>query len=298
MAKRTGRLVLAVAILPAASAGLFAVRQASAGSTVASLYSGLVADRGVTSQSGVTYGPLARDRLDIYRPASGDRGGPIAMFIYGGSWRRGDRATYGFVGAALAARGITTVIADYRLYPEVKFPAFVEDAARAYAWVSAHLASGSGKRRPIVLIGHSAGAHTAAMLALDERYLAAAGVVERPAGLIGLAGPYAFDPTTFLITAAIFAPAAGRADDARPVAFVRRGAPPTLLMHGLLDATVQPYNSRELAGALEAAGNDVRKIEYAGIGHLGLVLAISRPLRWQAPVLEEMVAFLGAIAGS
>ena len=285
-------------MLLAASGGLLAARQALAGATVASLYSDLVADPGVTLESGIAYGPLARDRLDIYRPAAGDTGGPIAMFIYGGSWRRGDRATYGFVGAALAARGITTVIADYRLYPEVKFPAFVEDAARAYAWVSANLASGSGKRRPIVLIGHSAGAHIAAMLALNARYLAAAGVVEQPAGLIGLSGPYAFDPTTFLTTAAIFAPAAGRADDARPVAFVRRGAPPTLLMHGLLDATVQPYNTRELAGALQAAGTDVRKIEYAGIGHIGLVLAISRPLRWQAPVLKEMMAFIRSVAGS
>jgi acetyl esterase/lipase len=295
MARRTRRVVLVAAVLLAATGGLLAARQALASATVASLYSGLVADRGVAVESGVAYGPLARDRLDIYQPASGDRGGPIAMFIYGGGWRSGDRATYGFVGAALAARGITAVVADYRLYPNAKFPVFVEDAARAYAWVSASLAAGDGKTRPIVLIGHSAGAHIAAMLAFDERYLEAAGVVERPAGLIGLAGPYAFDPTTYPTTAEIFAPAAGRADDARPVAFVRQGAPRTLLMHGLEDETVQLYNTRELAGALRAVGTDVRKIEYAGIGHMGLVLAISRPLRWRAPVLGEMVAFVRAM---
>jgi acetyl esterase/lipase len=295
MAKRTRRMVLVVAVLLAATGGLLAARQALASATVASLYSGLVADRGVAVESGVAYGPLARDRLDIYRPASGDRGGPIAMFIYGGGWRSGDRATYGFVGAALAARGITAVIADYRLYPNVKFPVFVEDAARAYAWVSANLAAGDGKTRPIVLIGHSAGAYIAAMLAFDERYPAAAGGAERPAGLIGLAGPYAFDPTTYPTTAEIFATATS-ADAARPVALVRHGAPRTLLMHGLEDETVQLYNTRELAGALRAVGTDVRKIEYAGIGHMGLVLAISRPLRWRAPVLREVVAFVRATA--
>jgi acetyl esterase/lipase len=294
---RTRRLALVVAVVVAAAGGLLVVREALAGATVASLYNGLVADRGVAVETGVAYGPLARDRLDIYRPASGDKGGPIAMFIYGGGWRSGERATYGFVGAAFASRGITTVIADYRLFPEVKFPAFVEDAARAYAWVSANLASGAGKRRPIVLVGHSAGAYIAAMLALDERHLAAAGVTERPAGLIGLAGPYAFDPTTYPTTTEIFAPAAASADSARPAALARRGAPRTLLMHGLSDETVQLYNTRDLAAALQAVATDVRKIEYAGVGHMGLVLAISRPLRWRAPVLKEAVAFIRA-AGS
>ena len=288
MTTRKRWVLPAVAVLLAATGGLFAVRQALALSSVADLYNGLVADRGVMVERGVAFGALARDRLDIYRPAAGDRGGPIAMFIYGGGWRSGDRATYGFVGAALAARGITTVIADYRLFPEVKFPAFVEDAARAYAWVSTNLATGAAKRRPIVLIGHSAGAYIAAMLALDERYLSAVGIAERPAGLVGLAGPYAFDPTTFPTTAEIFKPA----DDARPVALVRPGAPRTLLMHGLTDETVQLYNTRELATALQAAGADVRKIEYAGIGHMALVLAISRPFRWRAPVLRELVEFV------
>ena len=140
MTTRKRWVLPAVAVLLAAIGILAAVRQALAFSSVAGLYSGLFADRGVTVESGVAYGPLARDRLDIYRPAAGDKGGPIAMFIYGGGWRSGDRATYGFVGAALAARGITTVIPDYRLFPEVKFPAFMEDAARAYAWISANLA--------------------------------------------------------------------------------------------------------------------------------------------------------------
>src|SRR4029453_19212032 len=96
-----------VAVLLAATGVLAAMRQALAVSSVAGLYSGLVADRGVMVESGVAFGPLARDRLDIYRPASGDKGGPIAMFIYGGGWRSGDRAAYGFVGAGLGRARLT-----------------------------------------------------------------------------------------------------------------------------------------------------------------------------------------------
>jgi acetyl esterase/lipase len=295
---RTTRTLPICALALIAAAGVFAVRTAEALPAVQSLYSRIVADRGVTVETGVAYGPLARHVLDIYRPAPGNgaEDGPVVVFIYGGGWRSGERATYGFVGAALAARGITTVIPDYRLYPEVKFPAFVDDAARAYAWVAAGLARSGGKRRPIFLVGHSAGAHTAALLALDARRLADAGVgsEDRPAGLIGLAGPYAFDPTTYPTTKEIFAPALG-SQDARPAAFAGAGAPPALLMHGLEDQTVQLSNMRTLGSALQSAGVPVRALELEGIGHTGLVLAISRPFRWRAPVLAEIEAFVRSV---
>jgi acetyl esterase/lipase len=299
MATRKRRVLLAIGLVAAATGALFAVRNALMLPAAAGLYSRLVAEGGASVQSGVTYGPHARNVLDVYQPAAGDQGGPIVLFIYGGGWRSGERATYGFVGAALASRGITTVVPDYRLFPEVKFPIFIEDAARAYAWTKANLASapGSSGKRPIIVAGHSAGAYIAAMLALDDRYLAAAGITDRPAGLIGLAGPYSFDPTTYPTTAEIFTTAA-RADDARSVAQVRQGAPRTLLMHGLKDKTVKLYNTRDLAAALQAGGTPVRKVEFPGIGHIDLLLAISRPLRWRAPVLKEMVKFIRAAAGA
>ena len=141
---RTRRTLLLCALALVAAGGAFAAGTAQAHPAVQSLYSRIVADRGVSVETGAAYGPLARQVLDIYRPANGkgdgDDDGPIAVFIYGGGWRSGERGTYGFVGAALAARGITTVIPDYRLYPDVMFPAFIEDAARAYAWTTANLA--------------------------------------------------------------------------------------------------------------------------------------------------------------
>ena len=297
---RTTGTLLACALALIAAAGAVAVRTAEALPAVQSLFSRIVADRGVTVEAGVAYGPLARHVLDIYRPANGKGDDePIVVFIYGGGWRSGERATYGFVGAALAARGITTVIPDYRLYPEAMFPAFVEDAARAYAWAAARLTRDDGKRRAIVLAGHSAGAHTAALLALDGRRLAEAGVgiENRPAGLIGLAGPYAFDPTTYPTTKEIFAPALG-SQDARPAAFAGAGAPPALLMHGLEDDTVKLSNMRTLGAVLQSAGVPVRALELEGIGHTGLVLAISRPFRWRAPVLAEIEAFVRSVKAS
>jgi acetyl esterase/lipase len=289
-------LQLLVILLLVAIVGLFAARKAIGLPNFVSLYSVLVSERDVSVQAGVSFGPAARHRLDVYRPKSGDAGGPVALFIYGGNWRTGDRATYGFVGAALASQGITTVVSDYRLFPEAPFPGFVEDAARAYAWVEANIATASGARRPIVVIGHSAGGYNAAMIAFNERYLAAAGASSRPAGLIGLAGPYSFYPTKHPPTKDIFATATSD-DEPRPVAFVRSGAPRSLLMYGLKDETVKIENLRDMTAALQAAGTPVRALEFESIGHVGLVVAISRPFRWRAPVLKEMVEFVRAMPG-
>lgn len=263
-----------------------------------SIYSALTSEAVEQITTGVAYGTHARQRLDIYRAAPDAEMSPIAIYYYGGNWSTGDRSTYRFIGAALAARGITTVVPDYRLYPEVKFPAFVDDSALAYAWVAKNLASRCAARRPIVVIGHSAGGHMAALLSLDRSYLAkTAPDASQPSALIGLAGPYAFDPTTWPSTKDIFSTAAGKADIARPVAFARAGAPPALLVHGSDDDTVRLFNTRELAAALQAKGNVVRTAEYDGIGHVGLVLAMSRPLRWRAPVLADILAFIDANAG-
>jgi acetyl esterase/lipase len=259
---------------------------------VAALYSALTAERGVQRTLGVSYGTHARQTFDIYEPGEGPARGPIVIFYYGGSWTSGDKSIYGFVGAAFASRGFTTVIADYRLYPEVQLPAFVEDAALAYGEVAGRFAAGR-TGRPVVVMGHSAGAHIAALLALDPRYLSkAAPGAPRPAGFIGLAGPYAFDPTTWPDTKAVFSTALGNPDRARPVTFARGDAPPSLLIHGTADDVVTPDATRALYRALRAAGARSEKVEYGGVGHVGLVLAVSRPFRWRADVLDTAVGFL------
>jgi acetyl esterase/lipase len=256
------------------------------------LFNALVAEKHGVVSRGLAYGPLARQKLDIYRPALEIDRRVIVIFFYGGGWRRGERAVYRFVGAALAARGFTVVIPDYRLFPQSAFPEFMEDAALAYAFVQDHLASAMEKRR-IVLMGHSAGAHMAALLALDPHYLAkAAPDAPPPAAVIGLAGPYAFDPTTWPRTHKIFAAAAPNPDRARPIAFASAKAPPMLLSRGARDKVVAGFNADDMARALSDNGVFVENKLYPGLGHVGVVLTLARPFRWRAPVLDDAVAFI------
>ena len=267
--------------------------------SLSGLLSTLVAESAGETTRGIAYGPGPRQRLDVYRPVAGQERRPIVVFYYGGGWISGDRATYAFVGGALAARGYTTVIPDYRVFPEVRFPAFLDDAAAAYRWTSETLANGCGGPRPVIVVGHSAGAYIAAMVALDRRLTSRDGApLAQPAALIGLAGPYAFDPTTWPSTKTIFGAAVGAPDSARPIAFARPSAPAALLLHGRSDSTVQLYNSRDLASALTSKGNTVVHKEYDGIGHSGLVMALAAPLRWRGPVLADVLAFIERHGGT
>ncbi len=279
----------AVGIGIVAIAALFWYRPANA-----VVISKLIGDRGAQIESGIAYGEGPRQKLDVYRPpAHIKQHDAVIVFLYGGSWTSGSKELYGFIGQALATRGFTTVIPDYRLFPDVKFPSFVEDVAAAYAWTDRTLARTCAPR-PIIISGHSAGGHMAALLALDRTYLAAQSAeVSPPAAIIGLAGPYTFEPTVWPSTKAAFASVAATPDVPRPITYVRPGAPPFLLLHGLADDLVNLKNTRELAAALKAVGTPVEVETYENIGHIGLVLAVSRPLRWRAPVLDRMVAYAG-----
>jgi acetyl esterase/lipase len=237
-----------------------------------------------------SYGAGPRQKLDVYAP-EGATGAPVIVFIYGGSWRSGDKDDYEFAGAAFASRGFVTAIPNYRLAPEVRFPSFLEDCAAALRWVGDHVAEHGGDPRRIVLVGHSAGAYNAIMLALAGDYLRAAGVdASAVRGAVGLAGPYDFLPFDVDATRDAF----GQAPDpllTQPVRFARADAPPLLLLWGEDDTTVGPRNLESLARVQRAAGGRVETNTYAGIDHVEILLALSRPFRGSAPVLEDVVAF-------
>jgi len=239
----------------------------------------------------IAYGSLPRQHLDLYSPRS-RRSRAVIVFFYGGGWESGDRAMYGFVGYALASRGLTVAVADYRLYPEIRFPTFMQDAAAAYVFVARTIAQDATGAEPIYVMGHSAGAYIAALLAYDPAYIRMAEPdAPAPAGVIGMSGPYAFNPTTWPSTRDIFAAARQTPDQARPIAFVNASSPPTLLLQGLADGTVQPYNSRDLCTALRASGVWARLIEYPRLGHIPMVLSLARNMRWLAPTLDAITDF-------
>lgn len=247
---------------------------------------------------GAAYGDNPRQRLDVYAPRRRPQGAaPVAVFFYGGSWDSGRRQDYNWVGRALASRGFVTVVADYRIWPEVTYPSFLEDGARAVKWAADNAARFGGDPGRIVLAGHSAGAYNAAMLALDGRYLREAGADPGAIrALAGLSGPYDFLPLSGDITHRIF----GQTPDlpaTQPAAYVTVASPPAFLATGDADDMVWPKNTVALARAYRAAGVEVDERHYPGVDHVNMVLALSRPLRGRAPVLAEMCDFLRRHAG-
>jgi acetyl esterase/lipase len=250
--------------------------------------------RGEKAASGLAFGPHPRHRLDIYRPAGADARAPVVMFIYGGSWRMGERSEYGFVGSALAARGFVTVIADYRLVPEVRFPTFLEDNALALRWVRDNIGSHGGDPARIGVAGHSAGAYNAVMLALDPRHLASAGLTPGVMRAVaGVAGPYDFFPWTSAEAEAAFG-AWPKPPETQPVSFARAGAPPLLLLTGDADTTVKPRNTEALAARIRAAGGAVAVKTYPGVGHIDILTGIARLVRARGGALDDMDAFFRA----
>ncbi len=242
------------------------------------------------------YASLARQKLDVYVPRDTTPAArkPVVVFFYGGNWQAGNRAEYEFMAEALVSRGNVVVVPDYRTYPEVLFPEFLSDAAQATRWVQKNIARFGGDPQRIFLMGHSAGAHIAAMLTLDEKYLEAVGM--HPAqlrGMIGLAGPYDFLPLKRESLKVIFGPEAKRSRS-QPINYVTGHNPPMLLMTGDSDNVVKPANSEHLAAKIKALGGSVRVIEYPDMGHTGILIQFAAPLRGEGELLQTVAEFVQA----
>jgi acetyl esterase/lipase len=228
----------------------------------------------------------------VYVPESAAEPRPVVVFWHGGRWREGDKADYRFVGAALAESGYVTLVANYRHYPQVKMPGFMHDAAQAALWATAHANEYGGARERLYLMGHSAGAHLAALVTLDPRYFAAAGqAAPHIAGVIGLSGPYDFLPLLEPDVQDMFGPPQ-LYPASQPINFVRADAPPMLLVHGLNDETVRPKNSCNLATALRALGVPVTLKLYPKLSHADTLAALTALLRGRAPTLADIRAFV------
>jgi acetyl esterase/lipase len=241
----------------------------------------------------IAYSAHQQHRLDVYVPdGASATPRPLVVFWHGGRWRFGDKADYRFVGAALAELGYVAVLPNYRHYPDVKMPGFMDDAARAGEWAAAHGGEFGADVQRLYLMGHSAGAHLAALVTLDPRYFAAAGRPGPPiAGVIGLSGPYDFLPLLEPDVQDMFGPPQNY-PDSQPINFVRSDAPPMLLVHGLMDDTVRPKNSQNFAAALRARGVPVTLKLYPKVEHADTVAALSLPARGRAPTLADIEAFV------
>jgi len=272
-------------------------KQVAAAAVPAAPVNRFVARHGYELARSIPYGVGPRRALDLYCPNGADKA-PVVVFFYGGSWQTGARETYRFLGSTLARRGIVTVVPDYRVYPEVTFPGFLEDGAVAVDWVRHNVAGYGGDRGRIVLMGHSAGAYIAAMLAIDGRWLAKVGADPRRdiAGLVGLAGPYDFLPIRDRTLELLF----GGADrpETQPITFVEGGEAPALLITGGCDTTVEPGNSVRLAARLKAEGSDASAMVRRLLGHLSILAIFLPPFNVVSPTVRAIERFVEQAASN
>jgi acetyl esterase/lipase len=298
-----------------ASACALCAVAALAACSPARIVNGLVPSDTSRFEGGVAYGAAPRQKLDVYRPlaAAGTgsnasattttptQGGkpPLVVFFYGGTWTQGERATFRFVGEALAARGAVVAIPDYGLSPSFRYPVFVRDSALAVKWALDHAAELGADPGRVYVMGHSSGAYNAAMVALDRRWLGELGARPRQlAGWIGMAGPYDFLPIDNPQAQVAF-DWPGTPADSQPLAHAGPGAPRTLLIVANGDKTVNPVrNTAQLARRLRDAGVDVRTESFDHLGHVTLIGAVARPLQWiGGPVLPPVLEFIGLAPG-
>ena len=243
-------------------------------------------------QTDIAYGPAARHRLSVYHPIARApaQGWPVLVAFHGGFWQFGSRNEWQMhlMARRIGSQGVVVVLADYRLYPEVTFPSFVEDGAAAVAWAARNAQDLGGDERLLFATGHSAGAHIAVLLGLDRRYLDEHGL--RLAGAVGIAGPYGSWFQDHLLVGGAFPPATRGASS--PIALAHAGGAPLLLLGAGMDLIVRPADTTELAARIRAVGGSAEARIYQA-GHLSIMLS---PLPGTMPASEATAAFIRRIA--
>jgi acetyl esterase/lipase len=243
----------------------------------------------MTVKRNIPFGDKPYLTLDLYRSKNKDNH-RVLIFYYGGGWTAGKKEDYAFVADRFTREGYTVVIPDYGKYPDVTYPTFVEQSARAVAWVHQHVTYDK-----LFLMGHSAGAYNAVMLATNPRFLAAYELKQSDIdGVIGLAGPYGFTPDSKKYRA-IFSNM-GDYKQMNVSTFVTGNEPPMLLLHGATDETVSAENSYVLANNLRASGASAEIITYPDLGHLKIIGALAERWKDDAPIARDASTFMERIS--
>lgn len=234
----------------------------------------VAADGGVTVTADVAYKSGAelsdyektRCKLDVYAPM-GAKGLPCVVWFHGGGLTEGDKKSARAGGYALAADGVILVSANYRLSPQAKYPAYVEDSAAAVAWMKRHAADYGADPRRLYVAGHSAGGYLAAMVCADERWLKPHGLTLTDiAGAFPVSGQtathYTIREERGLAKTAILV------DDAAPLNHAGKDTPPWLILYAEKEMTLRGDENRYFAAALKAAGHQQVEVrEMAGYNH-------------------------------
>ena len=302
----TGHFWFGLALVLCGVLGLIAVRALMARGSVALLdrIDWLLArgDQAIRLAAEAQFGRDPAQRLQLFvptdprrDPAVTGRALPLLVFIHGGAWVSGDPRDYRFVARNLAPAGHAVLLAGYRLGPEGRYPAMLEDGAQVLRWIASHATALGGDPARVVLMGHSAGAYNAVMLGLDRRWADQSGLCPGAiCGVVGLAGPYDFLPLDDPGTIGAF----GHADDlaqTQPINHVGGTAPPLLLVHGTADQRVLPRHSLALARAMARCGASSNTHMLDGINHEGLIMRFARPFLRDRRPLALVTAFVARV---
>lgn len=232
-------------------------------------------------------------QLDVYSPNHLENA-PVVVFFYGGSWKVGKKEQYAFVGDYFASHGFVTVIADYRKYPQVKFPDFLKDGAEAINWTRQSIKEYGGDPNRISIVGHSAGAHIEALLVSDSRYLAQDYSHQGSSinAFVGLSGPYHFTPKKPDFKD-MFGPPETYVN-MQVSTFIDGSEPPMLLVYGESDKVVGEINLMRLRSALEKYNNVYTVKTYPNTGHADKVATFSWVYKNKLDIDNEVIEFLKA----
>jgi acetyl esterase/lipase len=252
---------------------------------------------GTQRLEGIAYGAHPRQKLDVYVPTGTQAAAKgIVVFGYGGGYTDGNRDEYRFIGQVFASLGLVTVVYDYRLFPEVRFPTYLEDAALAVRWAYDHAGDYGADKYAMLLAGHSAGAHIAALLATNPKYLEAVQMQPRQLGLVlALGGGYQFwNAQTGFISPDIAQVMQGAAPlETQPIEFISPFSANMVLMHGSQDQVLPIGQARAFAARAKQVGADVTLLEYPG-DHASTVIDLSTTLRFRSSQYNDLVKVLKA----
>ena len=234
----------------------------------------------------IAYGQHQRQRYDLFAPLQGHHF-PLLIFVHGGAWDSGGKDGYDFVGHAFASKGYLTALIDYRQVPDVQYPAFVEDTAKAVAHMRSEATKYDGDPSRVYLVGHSAGAYNIVQATLNPAFAADIGSIK---AIAAMAGPFDFVPIQHPSIEKAF----GKyqpLEDTQPRKFIRADQPPLLMLHGLDDDLVLPESYRDFYKAVKDSGAHVEFHEYPATNHISILGDLSRPFRHRSPTYETIIKF-------
>lgn len=246
--------------------------------------------------SDIAYGDNPRQRYDVYAPEGQGATRGLIVFFYGGGWNTGSRSDYGWMGRSLAAMGYVVAVPDYRLYPEVVYPLFLQDAAAAVQHVRANAKTYGADAQNVALVGHSAGAYIATMLALDISLLKFDPLADNPIkACVGIAGPYDFFPFDVPESVNSFGSFPNPAQT-QPINHARKTTTRFLLQHSRADTVCYPRNATALHAVLTEAGAASELKLYDGLSHQDCAAVFSVPFRKKGSLRADCEQFLAKTA--